>query len=150
MQPSSKAFQQYVACHLHAKKSVRFSNFNGRESNCQFDFRPSFGHNLCFNHPNGSCKPILNVYIPKGFLWHKEFHNPMGIDPCNCSMKIRESIGTPIFKVGIHLEVWGFILSQSPTLSWTWDVIPELPSWPALLQALTLVTNLKLGLRHKK
>jgi hypothetical protein len=22
---------------------------------------PSFGHNLCFNHPNGSCEPILGI-----------------------------------------------------------------------------------------
>jgi hypothetical protein len=21
----------------------------------------SLGHNLCFNYPNGSCKPILNI-----------------------------------------------------------------------------------------
>jgi hypothetical protein len=26
---------------------------------------PSFGHNLCFNYPNGSCKPILDVYVPE-------------------------------------------------------------------------------------
>ncbi len=25
----------------------------------------SFGHNLCCKYPNGSCKPILNIYIPK-------------------------------------------------------------------------------------
>ncbi len=26
-------------------------------------FDPSFGHNLCFNYPNGSCEPILNIYV---------------------------------------------------------------------------------------
>jgi hypothetical protein len=25
---------------------------------------PSFSHNLCFKCPNGSCKPILDIYIP--------------------------------------------------------------------------------------
>jgi hypothetical protein len=25
---------------------------------------PSFGHNLCFNYPNGSCEPILDIYVP--------------------------------------------------------------------------------------
>jgi len=27
----------------------------------------SFGHNLCFNYPNGSCEPILDIYILKTF-----------------------------------------------------------------------------------
>jgi len=29
---------------------------------------PSFGHNLCFKCPNGSCEPILDIYIPRDFL----------------------------------------------------------------------------------
>jgi hypothetical protein len=40
--PSSRAFQWYVACHLHIKKSGRFPTFSGRESNCQFDSQPFF------------------------------------------------------------------------------------------------------------
>jgi len=24
---------------------------------------PSFGHNLCFKYSNGSCEPILNIYV---------------------------------------------------------------------------------------
>jgi len=40
--PSSRAFQRYVACHLHVKKSGQFLTFNGWESNCQFDSRPFF------------------------------------------------------------------------------------------------------------
>jgi hypothetical protein len=34
--PSSIAFQRYVTCHLHIRKSGQFSIFNGRESNWQF------------------------------------------------------------------------------------------------------------------
>ncbi len=30
---------------------------------------PSFGHNLCFECPNGSCKPILDIYAPRYFQW---------------------------------------------------------------------------------
>jgi hypothetical protein len=26
---------------------------------------PSFGHNLCFRFSNGSCKPILDIYVPR-------------------------------------------------------------------------------------
>jgi hypothetical protein len=28
---------------------------------------PSFGHNLCFKYPNGSCEFILNIYVSKVF-----------------------------------------------------------------------------------
>jgi hypothetical protein len=31
----------------------------------------SFGHNLCFRCPNGSCEPILNIYISIFFQWYK-------------------------------------------------------------------------------
>ncbi len=40
----------------------------------------------------------------------------MGFDPCNCSLKIQEFIGTPTPKVGAHLGVWGFIPSQCDAL----------------------------------
>ncbi len=39
---SSRAFQWCVARHLHARNSGSFPTFCGRESNCQFDFRPFF------------------------------------------------------------------------------------------------------------
>ncbi len=40
----------------------------------------------------------------------------MSFDPCNCPLKIQESIGTPTPKVGTHLGVWGFISSHSLAL----------------------------------
>ncbi len=42
LQPSSRTFQQYVARHLRARKLGGFLTFSGRESNCQFDFKPFF------------------------------------------------------------------------------------------------------------
>jgi hypothetical protein len=72
----------------------------------------SFGHNLCFKNPNGSSKPILDIYDLRAFQWYKENLNPMIFDPCNDLLKIRESIGTQTPKVGAHLKVWGFILSH--------------------------------------
>jgi hypothetical protein len=110
---------------------------------------PSFGHTLCFKCPNGSWKPILDIYIPKDFQWYKKHLNPMGFDPCNCPLKIWESIRTPTPKVGIHLGVWEFIPSHFLTLPRAWNVTPGLPSWPAPLQALALVANPKFGLQHK-
>ncbi len=45
----------------------------------------SFGHNLHFKCPNGSCKPI---YVSIAFQWYKELLNAMGFDLYNCSLKI--------------------------------------------------------------
>jgi hypothetical protein len=109
---------------------------------------PSFGHNLCLKCPNGSCEPILDIYVPRAFQWYKEIFNPLDFDPWNHSLKIWKSIGTPTPKVRAPLGVWRFIPSHSPTLPRTWDVTLGLPSWLAPLQAFALVTNPKLGLQH--
>ncbi len=42
---------------------------------------PSFGHNLWFKCPNGSCKPILDIYVLRTFQWYNEIFNSMGFDP---------------------------------------------------------------------
>jgi hypothetical protein len=76
---------------------------------------PSFDHNLCF-YSNGSCKPILDIYVPRAFQWYKKLLNLMGFDPCNCSLKIQESINTLTPKVGVHLRVWKF---NSPTFPYS-------------------------------
>jgi hypothetical protein len=110
---------------------------------------PYFGHNLCFNYTNGPCEPSLNMYNPRTFHWYKEILNPMGFYPSNCSLKIQESIGNPTPKVGVHLGVWMFIPSHSPTFPRTWDVTSKLHSWPAPSQTFALVANLRLGLRHE-
>ncbi len=55
---------------------------------------PFFGHNLCLKFPNGSCKPILDIYVPRDFQWYKELINPLSFNPYNRSLKILESIGT--------------------------------------------------------
>ncbi len=85
----------------------------------------SFGYNLCFKYPNGSCEPISDIYVFKDFQWYKELFNLMGFDPCNGSLKIPESIGTPTPKVGVHLGVWGFIPSHSSTLPKAWMCLPS-------------------------
>jgi hypothetical protein len=111
---------------------------------------PYFGYNLCVKCPNGSCKPILDIYVLRAFQWYKELLNLMGFDPCIRSLKIRESTGIPIPKMGVHLGVWRFIPSQSLTLSEAWNVTFRLPFWPAPSQALALVTSPKLRSWHKK
>jgi hypothetical protein len=109
---------------------------------------PSFGHNLCFRHSNGPCKPILIIYIPRTFQWYKGIFNPMNLDLWSWFLKIWKSIGTPTPKVGAHLRVWGFIPSHSPTLPRAWNVTLGLPFWPAPLQALALVASPKLRLQQ--
>ncbi len=49
---------------------------------------PSFSHNLCFKYPNGSCEPILDIYISRSFQWYKELFNLMSFDPYNFPLKI--------------------------------------------------------------
>jgi len=78
---------------------------------------PSFGHNLCFRHPNEQCEPILEIYISRAFQWYKECHKTLRFDPYNRSLKFRESTGTPSPKVGVALGVWVFTPSYSLTLS---------------------------------
>jgi len=44
-----------------------------------FDF--FLGQNLCFKFSNGSCEPILDIYVLRNFQWYKIFFNPMNFDP---------------------------------------------------------------------
>jgi len=92
----------------------------------------SFDHNLYFKCPNGSCEPILNIYVLKTFQWYKELFNPMSFDPCNRLLKVWESIVIPTPKVGVHLKVWGFNPSHSFALPGAWYVTPGLTLGPHL------------------
>jgi hypothetical protein len=109
---------------------------------------PSFGHNLCFRYPNGSCEPILNIYVLIVFQWYKKIFNPMNLNHWSRFLKIQKSIGTLTPKMGAHLGVWRFIPSHFPTLSEEWNVTPRFSSWPTPLQALVLVASPRLGLWH--
>jgi hypothetical protein len=87
---------------------------------------PSFGHNLCFKYSNGLWEPILDFYASRSFQLYKKLFNLMNYDPWNTSLKIWESIGIPIPKVGAHLGMFGFIPSHCSTLLGTWNVIPRI------------------------
>jgi hypothetical protein len=109
----------------------------------------SFDHNLCFKCLNGSCKPILDIYVSITFQWYKKNFNPMGLDPCIRPLKIRESIEILTPKMGVHLGVWGFIPSHSFALLGAWDVTLGIPSWLTTSQVLALVASPRLRLRHQ-
>jgi len=51
----------------------------------------SFCHNLCCRSPNGPCKPIFDIYTLIIFQWYKEHPNARCFDPCNRTLKFRES-----------------------------------------------------------
>ncbi len=46
-------------------------------------------------HPNGSCKAIFDIYTSRPFQWYKEHLKAKFFDPCNRSLKFRESRKTP-------------------------------------------------------
>jgi hypothetical protein len=73
----------------------------------------------------------------------------MGFDPCNHSMKIWESIGTPTPNVGFHLGVWRFNSHTLPYFEPLGSMkCDSQASLLAPLQAFALVVSPNLGLRH--
>jgi hypothetical protein len=57
----------------------------------------------------------------------------MSFDPCNCPLKSQKFVETPTPKMGVHLGVWGFILSHSPTFLGACNVTHRFHSWPTPL-----------------
>jgi hypothetical protein len=94
----------------------------------------SFDHNLCFRCPNGSCEPILNIYISIAFQLYKKLFKPIGFFPCNCALKIWESIwdsnshnGSSLGSVRVHSLTLLALLGAC-------EVTPGPSSWPTTLQ----------------
>jgi hypothetical protein len=110
----------------------------------------SFGHNLCFKCPNGWWEPILDIYVSIAFQWYKKFLKPFGFDPCNHSLNIWESTGTPTPDMRVHLGVWGFFPSHSFALPGHENAIPGLNLAPDPCKPFALVTSPRLGLWHKE
>ncbi len=115
--------------------------------------------NYFVKYSNGSCKPILDIYVLKQFQWYKEVLNPMSFDLSNCSLKIQDSIRIPIHKVGIpkwesqsgssFWSLWVHSLTLSCTLG-NVNVIPGLHFWSAPFHALAFVMTPKLGSWQEK
>ncbi len=136
----------HVTCTQVNRVNSRLLVVRSQIANLTLDL--SFGHNLCFRCPNGSCEPILNIYVSIAFQRYKELFNPLGFDPYNLFLNIRESIGTPIPKVGVPLGVWGPIPSHFLALPRACGMTLGPPFWPATLQPLASVASPRLGLRH--
>jgi hypothetical protein len=80
----------------------------------------SFSHDLCYKYSNGSCEPILDIYVLRYFPWYKQVFNPMNFKPWNYSLKIWDSIRIPTPNARIHLGVCGLIPSHFFTFLGVW------------------------------
>ncbi len=81
---------------------------------------PSFCHNLCYRCPNGSCEAILDIYISITFQWLEERFKARCFDPCNRTLKFRESRRTPkspFWECECHFH----ILPKSEVVTPTWE-----------------------------
>jgi hypothetical protein len=134
-----KSFQRYVACHLHARKL--------RQILANLTPGPSFGHNLRQKCPNGSYELTSDIYILRNFKCYKECFNPMVFGPCNLSKDfgIHQDSNSQIGSSLGSVEVQSLPLSHIPR---SMKCDSRAHSWPAPLQAFTLVASLRLGLRH--
>jgi hypothetical protein len=108
----------------------------------------SFAHNLCYKCPNEQCEPILDIYTSIAFQWYMKKFKETSFDPCNRTLKIRDSFrdsnsqhGSSLMSVKVH----SLTLFALPGAC---EVNPRCPSWPATLQPLALVASPRLGLRH--
>jgi hypothetical protein len=63
---------------------------------------PSFGHNLCFKNPNGSCEPILDIYVLKYFQWYKKNSIQWVLTPIIAFWRFRNPLG-------LQFPKWEFI-----------------------------------------
>jgi len=55
----------------------------------------SFCYNLCYRCPNGSCKPIFDIYTSIAFQLYRKLPNARFFGPCDRTLKFWESQRTP-------------------------------------------------------
>jgi len=96
----------------------------------------------------GHASPFQTFTFQKIFNNIKNSQIQWVLTPCNCLLKIKTFIKTPILKMGAHLGMWGFIPSHFATFPGAWNVTLGFHSWLAPLQALALVASPSLRLWH--
>ncbi len=141
-----------LGAHNFVWRLRKFSNFmwhatytqgNRGDSRLLVVGSPSFGHNLCFKCPNGSCNPILDIYVPRTDQWYEEFLNSNRFWPLQSLSKDSEVHEDSNSQSGNSL---GSVRVPSRTLSYTPKNM-RCDSWVALL-ARTLA-SLCLGCKLK-
>jgi hypothetical protein len=121
----------HVACTQVNQVNSRLLVVGSQTINLTHDL--SFGHNLYFRCSNGRCEPNLDIYTSINFQWYKKLFKVMGFDPCNCAMKVWESIwdfnsqhGSSLGSVRVHALTLFALLGAC-------DVTPWYSSWPTTL-----------------
>jgi hypothetical protein len=76
----------------------------------------SFGHNLCFKCPNGSCEPISDIYVSIHSNDIRNYSVHWVLTPAIALWRFESSPRLQIPKVKAPLRVWGFIPSHFPSL----------------------------------
>jgi hypothetical protein len=93
----------------------------------------SFGHNLCFRCSNGSCEPILDIYVQEIFNDIRNTSIQWVLAPAIVFWRFKSPFGTPTPTMGVHLGVWRLTPSHPFALPRARDVTLGLASWPATL-----------------
>ncbi len=140
LQALSRNFQQYMAQLLHIGNLRQFPTFSCWESNSHFDPQLVFSHNLCCKYLNGSCEPILDIYVLRVFEWYEEVLNSMSFDLSSHFLKF----GSPSRRQLPFTEFKFHSFTFSHTLE-SVNVTPKLHSRLAFFYALALVVNPRLG-----
>ncbi len=85
----------HTTCTHRGQVNSRLLMVGSQTSNLTPDL--SFCHNLCCICPNGSCKPIFDIYASIAFQRYKERPNERCSDLCNQILKFWKSRWTPKF-----------------------------------------------------
>ncbi len=85
----------------------------------------SFCYTLCCKCPNGSCKPILGIYILIAVQWYKKRSNARCFDAWNQTLKFQESRWTPKFTFR-ECESHPHTLLQVGLRHWHADVVTHI------------------------
>ncbi len=75
----------------------------------------SFDYNLCVKCPNGSCEPILDIYVSRAFQWYKFFQSN-GFWPLKL---LSENLGIHRDSNSESGSSFGSVRAHSFTLSYT-------------------------------
>jgi hypothetical protein len=108
----------------------------------------SFDHNLCFICPNGSCKPISDIYVPRAFQWHRNASIQWVLTPAIALWRFESPPGFQLPKWEFPWECEGWfphiLLHSREHEMW----LPSFLLGPHSYKPFALVASPRLGLQH--
>jgi len=83
---------------------------------------PSFDHNFCFKYSNGSCEPILDIYVSRSLQWYKEFNEFWPLKLLSQNLWIHQDSNSqsenPLGSVWVHSFTLSYIPKNMKCNSW--------------------------------